>query len=159
MIKLLTCLILSLFICHTVGQINAYASTLPPEAVLDDPALEARARDLARQIRCVVCTGQSIADSEATLAIDMQLLIRQQLQQGMSDAQILAELRRRYGDNILLDPPVTVRTWLLWLLPALLPLVALVALAMRRRRGKPDEKIEPLAIDDWRGDRQEDQRT
>lgn len=82
-----------------------------------DPAMEARARDLQRQLRCLVCQGESIDESNADFAADMRHLVRTQIADGKSDAQIQAYLVARYGDFILMKPPVQPNTWLLWLAP------------------------------------------
>jgi cytochrome c-type biogenesis protein CcmH len=82
-----------------------------------DPAMEARARDLQRQLRCLVCQGESIDESNADFAADMRHLVRTQMAEGKSDAQIQDYLVARYGDFILMKPPVQPNTWLLWLAP------------------------------------------
>lgn len=94
----------------------------PPSAVgesFSDPALEARARHLQRQLRCLVCQGESIDESNATLAADLRRLVREQLAAGKSDQEVQDFLLARYGDFILLKPPVRPYTWLLWLAPFL----------------------------------------
>lgn len=107
-----------------------------PDERLADPALEARARALSRDLRCVVCQNESIDDSNADLARDIRRLLRERLVAGDSDAQAVAYLVARYGDFVLLRPPVRADTWLLWFGPfALLALAAGgTALALRRRR-------------------------
>jgi len=82
-----------------------------------DPALETRARNLQRQLRCLVCQGESIDDSNSPFAADVRHLVRQQIAQGKSDQQIQDFLVARYGDFILMKPPVQPNTWLLWLAP------------------------------------------
>jgi cytochrome c-type biogenesis protein CcmH len=84
-----------------------------------NPALEARARDLQRQLRCLVCQGESIDESGSPFAADVRHLVRQQIAQGMSDRQIEDFLVARYGDFILMKPPLQSDTWLLWLAPFL----------------------------------------
>lgn len=84
-----------------------------------DPAMETRARNLQRQFRCLVCQGQSIDESDAPLAADLRHLVRQQMAEGRSDAQISDYLKARYGNFILMRPPVEPATWLLWLAPLL----------------------------------------
>ncbi|MEM6902027.1 MAG: cytochrome c-type biogenesis protein [Pseudomonadota bacterium] len=132
-----------------VGLKDSMAATLPPEELLDDPALEQRARDLAATLRCVVCANQSIADSEASLALDMQRFIRRELASGASDERIVAALVSRYGDRVLLNPPITPRTYLLWGLPFALTIL-IGTIIWVRRRPKQDTALAPLAIDDWR---------
>ena len=82
-----------------------------------DPAMESRARDMQRQLRCLVCQGESIDESGADFANDMRHLVRTQMAEGKSDAQIQDYLVARYGDFILMKPPVQPNTWLLWLAP------------------------------------------
>jgi cytochrome c-type biogenesis protein CcmH len=107
-----------------------------PDERLADPALEARARAISRDLRCVVCQNESIDDSNADLARDIRRLLRERLVAGDSDNQAVAYLVARYGDFVLLRPPVRADTWLLWFGPfALLVLGGGgVALALRRRR-------------------------
>jgi len=99
------------------------ARAVTPGEVLEDPALEARARALSGEIRCLVCQNQSIDESDADLAKDLRNLIRKRLKAGEDEAQIRAYLVGRYGDFVLLRPPVRAGTWLLWFGP----LVVLVA--------------------------------
>ena len=115
------------------------ALAVNPDERLADPALEARARSLSRELRCLVCQSESIDDSNADLAHDLRVLVRERLKAGDSDAQVLDYLRARYGDYVLLQPPVERATWLLWFGPgAVLALVVLgVGLAALRRRPAP----------------------
>jgi cytochrome c-type biogenesis protein CcmH len=98
----------------------APALAVDPDEVLDDAVLEQRARDLSRQLRCVVCQSQNIDNSNAPLAKDMRLLVRERLLAGDSDEAIIAYLVARYGDYILLKPPVQTNTAFLWAAPALI---------------------------------------
>lgn len=102
---------------------------------LPDPALEARAKAVMAEVRCVVCQGQSIADSDAPLAGDMRAVIRERIRRGESAGAVRAWLIGRYGDYITYDPPFGAVTWPLWLAPlALLAAgVAIVRLTLRRR--------------------------
>jgi cytochrome c-type biogenesis protein CcmH len=111
-----------------------------PHERLDDPALEARAREISRELRCQVCQNQSIDDSNAPLAADLRRLVRDRLKAGDGDAQVFAYLTQRYGDYVLLRPPVRGDTLLLWFGPAIALLAAAVAIVlyMRRRRAAPD---------------------
>ncbi|HVZ53361.1 MAG TPA: cytochrome c-type biogenesis protein [Pseudolabrys sp.] len=112
------------------------AFAVEPDEILKDPVLEARARHLSEELRCMVCQNQSIDDSAAPLARDLRLLVRQRLQAGDSDRQVLNYIVARYGDFVLLKPPFKLDTLLLWGLPpaALIAgLIALVAMARRRR--------------------------
>ncbi len=123
----------------------APALAVQPDERLADPALEARARALSRELRCIVCQNESIDDSNATLAKDIRVLLRERLSAGDSDAQAKAFLVARYGDFVLLRPPVRTETWLLWYGPfALLALGAAVAFAaLRRRRPVPPAPLTP----------------
>ena len=116
----------------------ALAATNPDE-ILQDPVLEQRARDLSKELRCLVCQNQSIDDSDADLARDLRRIVREQLRAGKSDAEIIAYLTARYGDFVLLKPPVKPATWGLWFGPALVLVIAAGGIAIyvrRRRRGE-----------------------
>ena len=130
----------------------ASALAVEPGERLADPALEARARALGGELRCLVCQNQSIDDSNADLAHDLRVLIRERLSAGDSDAQVLQFLVRRYGDFILLRPPVKPGTYLLWFGPfAVLALGALAAaLYLRRSRRAPQQAPAPLSPDERR---------
>jgi cytochrome c-type biogenesis protein CcmH len=113
----------------------AYA--VQPDEVMSDTAKEARARDLSRELRCMVCQNQSIDDSEAPLAKDLRLLVRERIAAGDSDAQVVDFLVARYGEFVLLKPQLNSHTWLLWLLPPLaLAGGGFVLWTYGRRRGK-----------------------
>ena len=118
----------------------AGAVTSPAE-MLQDPALEARARALGRELRCLVCQNQSIDDSDADLAKDLRHLVRERLQAGDSDGEIKTFLVARYGDFVLLQPPVRPATYLLWFGPAavlLLGGITVAAFYRGRRHGGPE---------------------
>lgn len=112
---------------------TAQAATAPGER-LADPLLEARARDLAKELRCLVCQNQSIDDSDAELARDLRRTVRERLVAGESDATIKHFLVERYGEFVLLKPPVRPATWLLWAGPALILGAATAAIVVARRR-------------------------
>jgi cytochrome c-type biogenesis protein CcmH len=116
----------------TIGLVPALA-VLPSER-LADPALEARARALSQELRCLVCQNQSIDDSNADLAHDLRVLVRERLAAGDSDAEVLQYLTSRYGDYVLLKPPVKPATWLLWFGPPALLLVGGLGLLLAQRR-------------------------
>ncbi|HEY6025762.1 MAG TPA: cytochrome c-type biogenesis protein [Pseudolabrys sp.] len=121
------------------------AFAVRPDEMLKDPALEARARHLSEELRCMVCQNQSIDDSEAALAHDLRVLVRQRLEAGDSDRQVLDFLVARYGDFVLLKPPFKLDTLLLWGLPPLALLAGLAGIAvMARRRKMPSEAPQPL---------------
>ena len=110
------------------------AQAVKPDEVLADPALEARARLLSEGLRCMVCQNQSIDDSDAPLAKDLRVLVRERLTAGDSDSQVIDFLVTRYGEFVLLRPRVTAHTLLLWLAPfAVLIIGAIAFLAARRR--------------------------
>ena len=114
----------------------AYA--VQPDEIMSDPAKELRARNLSRELRCMVCQNQSIDDSEAPLARDLRLLVRERIASGDSDAQVIDFLVARYGEFVLLKPPLNPHTWLLWLLPPLALAGGGFALWVHsRRRTKP----------------------
>ncbi len=108
-------------------------------AALGDPAQEARAQSLDREIRCVQCENEPIAQSTADIAADMRRLVRERIAAGDSDAEIRAYFRDRYGDFVLFRPPLDARTWALWAAPFLLAGVglAIAAGAWRRRSAAP----------------------
>lgn len=95
------------------------AHAVQPDEIMPDPAKEARARDLSRELRCMVCQNQSIDDSEAPLARDLRLLVRERIAAGDSDRQVIDFLVARYGEFVLLKPRFNLHTLLLWLLPPL----------------------------------------
>lgn len=103
----------------------------------DTPELERRAAALSDQLRCVVCQNQTIADSQAELAVDLRRQVREQLRQGRSDEQVIDYVVQRYGHFVLYRPPFMASTLLLWCGPALLLLGGLGALALRLRRRHP----------------------
>ncbi len=111
------------------------AKAVQPDEILSDPVLESRARALSEGLRCLVCQNQSIDDSNAPLARDLRLLIRERLKAGDSDAQAVDFIVARYGDFVLLRPRFMPETWLLWIGPFALLLVAGAVLCLRRRRG------------------------
>jgi cytochrome c-type biogenesis protein CcmH len=100
-----------------MGSSAAFA--VQPDEIMSDPAMEARARDLSRELRCMVCQNQSIDDSEAPLARDLRLLVRERIAAGDSDAQVIDFLVARYGEFVLLKPRLKPHSLLLWLLPPL----------------------------------------
>lgn len=113
------------------------AHAVLPDEMLQNPQLEARARALSEGFRCLVCQNQNIDESDATLARDLRLLIREQLVQNKSDFEITAYIVARYGDYVLLRPSFNRSTWALWLAPFLLLLIGVMFLASRRRAAQP----------------------
>jgi cytochrome c-type biogenesis protein CcmH len=126
-------------------------AALDPAERLADPALEARARAITRQLRCVVCQNQSIDDSNAELARDLRRLVRERIAQGDSDSQVLAFVVARYGDYVLLRPPLTAGTLALWFGPAALLLAGGAFLFVRaRRRAAAGAAPPPLSAEEAR---------
>lgn len=125
-------------------------AAVQPDEVLEDPALEARARDLSKGLRCLVCRNESIDESEASLARDLRLLLRERLVAGDSDAQAIDFIVERYGEYVLLKPDTTGANWLLWGAgPLMLLLAGGLGLGYLRGRAtaKPAEDI-PLSEDE-----------
>ena len=121
-------------------------AAVQPDEILQNPALEARARTLSQQLRCMVCQNESIDDSDAPLAHDLRVLVRERLEAGDSDAQVLDFLVARYGEFVLLKPRLSWRTAMLWgLSPGLLlGGLALLVVAAARRRGRVREPTPDL---------------
>ncbi len=113
------------------------AAAVNPSEVLADPVLEARAREISKDLRCLVCQNQSIDDSDASLARDLRVLVRERLTAGDSNEQVVAYVVSRYGDFVLLNPPFKGTTYVLWLAPAGIALIGIVAVVVffRRRQG------------------------
>jgi cytochrome c-type biogenesis protein CcmH len=110
------------------------AGAVQPDEVLPDPALEARARALSKDLRCMVCQNESIDDSEAPLAHDLRVLVRERLKAGDSDSQVVDFLVARYGEFVLLKPRLSWHTAALWGLPPALLLFGLVTVFIQNRR-------------------------
>src|SRR6266436_6497135 len=109
--------ILLALVCWVCLASSAHA--VQPDEIMADSAKEARARDLSRELRCMVCQNQSIDDSEAPLARDLRLLVRERIAAGDSDSRVIDFLVARYGEFVLLKPRFERQTWLLWLLTPL----------------------------------------
>ncbi len=119
------------------------AHAVTPDEVLKDPALEERAREISKGLRCLVCQNQSIDDSDATLAKDLRVLVRDRLTSGDTDEEVISYVVSRYGDFVLLKPPFNAETLLLWLGPFLLALVGLWAIIVFYRRAKTSQAASP----------------
>lgn len=129
----------------------AYA--VQPEEVLDDPALEARARDLSKELRCLVCRNQSIDDSGAPLARDLRLLVRERLVAGDSDQDAMTYIVDRYGEFVLLRPPLNAGNLALWFAgPVLLIIGGVIAVVFVRRR-KPAPTSSPNGLTEEEAER------
>jgi cytochrome c-type biogenesis protein CcmH len=128
---------------------SAASLAVQPDEVLKDPVLESRARDLSRELRCMVCQNQSIDDSEAPLARDLRLLVRERLTKGDSDGQVIDFLVARYGEFVLLKPRFEWQTLLLWGLPPAVLMVGIVALFVQiRRRNRAVAVLPPLTAEE-----------
>lgn len=137
------------------------AHAVEPDEILKDPALEARAREVGKQLRCVVCQNQSIDDSNADLARDMRILVRERIQAGDSNTEVIAYMVDRYGDFVLLNPPFKASTYVLWIGPGAIAVLGVIGvLAFFRRRqsaaadagetAAPEAKASPLSDDERR---------
>ena len=137
---LLRCLLPMLLALLAAG---AQAKEAAPAST--DPVLEARVMRIAIELRCLVCQNQTIADSNADLAVDLRRQVREMLQQGQSEQQILDFMTARYGDFVLYRPPVKSTTLLLWYGPATMAVLGIVILrwVLRRRSRMPAENFDP----------------
>ena len=139
-------LLLSFIVCSLLIATASPAHAVRPDEMLADPALEARAREISRELRCLVCRNQSIDDSDADLAHDLRVLVRERLKSGDSNEQTIGFVRARYGDFVLLRPPFAIGTALLWGGPLLVLLLGTFAVArLYRRRDVP---VPPLSAEE-----------
>jgi cytochrome c-type biogenesis protein CcmH len=136
---------LALAVAVATGLAGPAAHAVEPAERLADPALEARARALSQELRCLVCQNQSIDESNADLAHDLRVVVRQRLVAGDTDQQVLDYIVARYGVFPLLDPPFAPATYLLWLTPPALVLGAGIFLLLRARRRRPDPELPALS--------------
>jgi cytochrome c-type biogenesis protein CcmH len=127
--------------------IAAPAFAVEPDEVLADSALEARARALSKTLRCMVCQNQSIDDSNAPLARDLRILVRERLKSGDSDAQVREFLVARYGEFVLLEPRISGRSIVLWAAPGFVLVLGLLGIALWIRRGAPADPS-PLSAEE-----------
>ncbi len=123
--------------------IGVQALAIDTEAAFDDPVLQHRYESINRELRCLVCQNQTIADSNATLAQDLRREVREMIAAGKTDAEIREFMIERYGDFVLYRPRMTAQNFLLWAAPALLLLVAAVVLVRVIRRRAQESEIEP----------------
>ncbi|WP_171708600.1 cytochrome c-type biogenesis protein [Bradyrhizobium archetypum] len=136
----------SLFVAAMMSGAPA-AHAVRPDEIMKDPAKEARARDLSRELRCMVCQNQSIDDSDAPLARDLRLLVRERIASGDSDKQVIDFLVARYGEFVLLKPRLSPHTLLLWLLPPLALVGGGLALwVFGRRRSSAGRATDPSLL-------------
>jgi len=123
------------------------AQAVQPDEMLPDPVLEARARDISKELRCLVCRNESIDDSNAGLARDLRILVRERLVAGDSDDEVKMFLVNRYGEFVLLKPPFSAANALIWLAGPILFVIGLIAavIYLRRRRVAPEAASAPLS--------------
>jgi len=126
-------------------SLTAPAAAVQPDEVLKDPALEQRARGLSAGLRCLVCQNQSIDDSDAPLAKDLRVLVRERLKAGDTDEEVKSFVVQRYGEFVLLRPVVAGHTLLLWLTPVLVLGLGGLAVVRTLRRSRP---APPPPLDD-----------
>ncbi len=129
---------LAIVFALSLGGASGSLSALQPDEILSDPVLEARARGISAELRCAVCQNQSIDDSNAPLARDLRLLVRERLVKGDSDEQVIEFIVARYGEYVLLRPTLEPHNYFLWGAPALILMLA-IWLSWRvfaRRRGE-----------------------
>src|SRR5882757_400896 len=136
--------------CALVGLAMAAGSALAvqPDEILQDAKLETRARALSQELRCMVCQNQSIDDSDAPLARDLRVLVRERLTAGDSDSQVIDFLVARYGEFVLLKPRLSLHTLLLWLAPLAVLAIAAIGFVAGCRRAKTASVTEPKLTED-----------
>ncbi len=139
-----------LLVLMAFAAFSLSAAAYEPGEALDDPALEARARALSKELRCLVCQNESIDDSAAPLARDLRLLVRERILAGDTDQQVLDHIVARYGEFVLLRPPVRPGTWLLWFGPFAAVALggAIIAWRVRRRPAAASAAVNPELTDD-----------
>jgi len=138
-------------VCASLVVSLAYANEAAPASA--DPVLEARMLSITAELRCLVCQNQTIADSHAELAVDLRQQVREMLQKGQTDKQIMDYMTARYGDFVLYRPPFKSTTMLLWVGPGVMLVAGLVMLVLilRRRSRMPQDRFdpeEPEGVDD-----------
>ena len=132
-----------------VAMLASPAGAVDPDEILADPALEERAREIGKGLRCLVCQNQSIDDSDAELARDLRVVVRERLTAGDDDQEVIDYVVSRYGDFVLLKPPFKLSTYALWLGPGGVAVVAVIAvIAFYRRRSKSTDRGNASALTD-----------
>lgn len=126
-----------LTILAVTAVLSVHAFAVDGDEMFADPVREARARDVGRQLRCLVCQNQSIFDSNSGLAKDLRVLVRTRMNEGDSDSEILAYIADRYGDYVLLQPRFSMRNAILWAAPVLALLLGLAAMALYLKSRSP----------------------
>jgi len=130
-----------LILAVTLGMTVLGVQARDAKPVVADPALESRVLKLSERLRCLVCQNQSIAESQADLALDLRDQVREQLSAGKSEEDVIDYLVARYGDFVLYDPPLKLTTILLWAGPAVLAIVGIIALLLRLARRNRTESV------------------
>ncbi|CAN7445712.1 cytochrome c-type biogenesis protein CcmH [Phenylobacterium sp. LjRoot219] len=130
-----------------IAAVFCMAAASDPAERLPDPAQEARAREIFQQVRCLVCQNESIDDSNAELAQDLRRIVRDQVQQGRSDAEIKSFLTDRYGEFVLLRPSFSIGNLALWLGPFLVVLLGVVLLLGRLRHRLPEAELDAADVE------------
>lgn len=131
-LPMLTALLAVLLLAVAAGS----GLAVQPDEILDDPKLEERAREISKGLRCLVCQNQSIDDSDADLARDLRVLVRERLKAGDSNDEVIDFVVARYGDFVLLEPPMKASTYVLWYGPAAIALIAVLAAVFYFRRSR-----------------------
>ena len=135
-----------LFLVLTLGLGAALA--VEPEERLADPALEARARDISRELRCLVCQNQSIDDSDAELAADLRHIVRERLKAGDDNTQVLDYIVERYGEFVLMKPRLSPYTWALWATPIGILLIGGAGIVLLFRNRTQANRPSPLSLEE-----------
>ncbi|MEM8732059.1 MAG: cytochrome c-type biogenesis protein [Pseudomonadota bacterium] len=131
------------WICLALALMTAPVLAVQPDEILQDPALEERAREISKGLRCLVCRNESIDESNADLARDLRLLVRERLVEGDTDDEVVAFVTDRYGEYVLLRPLATGSNWLLWAAgPVMFLLAAGVGVAFLRGRARAEAPVE-----------------
>jgi cytochrome c-type biogenesis protein CcmH len=139
---------IAVFVLAALLSLAGTARAVEPGEMLSNPVLEARARAIGKELRCLVCQNESIDDSNADLAHDLRVLLRERLVKGDTDQQAIQYIVDRYGQFVLLKPPVEPATYVLWFGPAALLLLAGAGTALYLRRHRPEAAPAPLSEDE-----------
>ena len=130
-------LLIMMFILGGFVAPPSFGQTSLPETALSDGEIDSRAKEVGRALRCVVCQNQSIEESDASLAEDMRTLVRARIRSGDSNDEVITYMQNRYGDFVLLKPPVQANTYLLWSAPFLLMILGIIGFYFRSRKTGP----------------------
>ena len=123
------------FIC-LIQFFSDYTFTVEPDEILKNQQMELRARDISKNIRCMICQNQSIDESDAPLAKDLRILVRDLIKEGYQDKEIYSYLTDRYGDFILLKPPLKTSTFALWILPIIFLIIGIFVIYINQKRSE-----------------------